>query len=299
MLQMLLTLQQQFSPSIAFRFQSALAGLALGLGLEKGADRGDLRSSNLDRTASSATSLWNTIAQGIDAVTGLRLVLPDPAIVWGESDFFPLHYLPWICVLAGDGSCQDPLLKTVLNRGGDSNPQDAIVFLLQVWEMYLQAPPRSSTPEFSQKISQKNFPEFSPPPIRDSHPRVQQAWTILHQCRQQHPTLSQGLEQWNILTENLDSYALGIALWLTLRSDGHFPLSLAQVPSVCSACATELPSLQRKLWAYTGLLAGFVTAKIPWDYLPPTERSRLQAQGDRLFRAWAGRDLMTLNRVST
>jgi len=280
---MLLTLQQQFSPSIAFRFQSALGGLALGLGLEKGADRGDLRSSDLDLTASSYPSLWNTIAQGIDAVTGLRLVLPDPVIVWGDSDFLPLHYLPWICVLAGDGSSQDTVLKTLpINSGGDSsNPQDAIVFLIQVWEMYLQAPPRSS------------IPEFSPPPSRDSHPRVQQAWTILHQCRQQYPTLSQGLGRWDILTENLDLYALGIALWLTLRSNDHFPLSLAQVPSVCSACATEFPSLQRKLWAYTGLLAGFVSAKIPWDCLPLTERSHLQAQGDRLFRAWAGRDLMT------
>lgn len=255
---MLLTLQHHVTPPIVFRFQSALGGLALGLERENGAEY---------------STFWNTIAQGIETVTQSYLPLPNAAIGLGDSDFLPLHYLPWICVLAGDRSSQEILLENIRN----AHQQDAIVFLIQVWEMYLNSPPRS--------FSGFSLPE---PSSRESSLTVQQAWTILHQCRQELPTLSQGVGQWGILTENLDLYALSLALWLTLRSDGHFPLSLAQVPSVCSTCSTGSPQLQRKLWAYTGLLAGFASAKIPWDSLPLTERSRLQAQGDRLFRAWAG-----------
>lgn len=293
---MLVTLQQHFSPPIVFRFQCALGGLALGLAY--GADQGDLLrelrfsglapnldpsldpnldpklNPSLDRDLESTphSTLWNTIAQGIETVIQSHLPLPDPAIGLGDSDLLPLHYLPWICVLAGDRSSQETLLESISN----AHQQDAIVFLIQVWEMYLNSPPRSCS-------------GFSPPESsRESSLTVQKAWTILHQCRQELPTLSQGVGQWGILTENLDLYALSLALWLTLRSDGYFSLSLAQVPSVFSACPTGFPSLQRKLWAYTGLVAGFATAKIPWDSLPLTERSRLQTQGDRLFRAWAG-----------
>ena len=260
---------KQLSIPIAQRFQSGLGGLFLGLQSCPEIFHFNIRS---------------VLNQGIQSVTQPDAPLPYPVTSPDRISGEPLHYLPWIWVLLGDRSSQSVLVQRI----GESNPKltATIVFLIQVMDylhndLYHPLPNPFTTSD-----------RFIPTSFQtQADPIVEQTWSLLNAVQRDRPTLSQGLPQWDSLRDDPDLQALSLAVWLTLRSNTHFSLSLAQVP----ACGRRFSALLPQLFAYTGLLAGFVNLRIPLKQLPIEDRFWLETQSDRLFRAWTGQPLGLIN----
>ncbi|MEY2978408.1 MAG: hypothetical protein ACO31I_09550 [Prochlorotrichaceae cyanobacterium] len=250
-----------FPPSLAQRFESGLAGLALGCSAYQAV------------TTTSTDRYWNLLQQNILQVSHLDRPLTPPSTL-EEGEWSVLCALPWIWVLLEDGVSQQDWLS--------QQPDPRIVLLFEGFEKLSSSfSVESGTPESS--LTNSIPSRLSP------FPAAQAVWQQAVQLTQNAATLAQGLEDWqrapDLAESSADLKAIGIALWLTWRSD-HLRLILAQAHHL--VCYSD--PFNPLLLCFAGVFGGFARAPFSWSQVSGGEidRSWLRQSSEQLFRVWAG-----------
>ena len=250
-----------FPPNLAQRFESSLAGLALGCSTYQAV------------TTTSTDRYWQLLQHNILQVSHLDRPLTQPSTL-EEGEWSVLCALPWIWVLLGDGVSQQDWLS--------QQPDPRMVLLFEGFEQFSSSvSPKSGTSE--SRITNSIPSRLSP------FPAAQVVWQQAIQLTQNAATLAQGLEDWHrdpdLVETPADLKAIGIALWLTWRSD-NLRLILAQAHNI--VCSSD--PFSPLLLCFAAVFGGFARAPFPWSQVPAGEidRSQLRQSSDRLFRAWAG-----------
>lgn len=258
-----------FSPTLAQRFEAGIAGLALGCRAYEA------------HTHTSTDRFWQQLVHHITQLSHLDRPLPSPldSAMVDLPDWSGLKYLPWLWLFLDD----HPGQRDWLNQ----QPDPQIALLLQAFEHLSTLRPWGLPRELSpQHVAELNVAELNP------FPTAQTVWQTALDLTARSFTLAQGWEHWQ--TDPLRPIApglkaIGIALWLTWRSD-HVQMTLALAQQIAQAITPSNPQTHslENLLPLAGLFGGFAAPPFPWSRISSLDRSVLIQHSDRLFCAWAG-----------